>query len=58
MLFAEVHPEQGSDGTLTFSAKVADASGTLAIELRDYHTVRLPFQAEAERIAPFKRLVA
>jgi len=57
-LWAQVQPEQEADGALTFSAKVVDASGSLVLELRDYHTVRLPFQAEAERIAPFKRLVA
>jgi hypothetical protein len=57
-LWVQVLPQEDADGALTFSAKVVDASGSLALELRDYRTTPLPFQAEAERITPFKRLVA
>lgn len=57
LLMAEVQPEKGDDDALSFSARVVNASGNLALELRDYRTTPLPFQTEAELIAPFKRLV-
>jgi malonyl CoA-acyl carrier protein transacylase len=58
LLFAEVQPDKDGDGALNFSAKVMDANGNLALELRDYRTAALPFQAEPESLAPFRRLMA
>ena len=58
LLIAEVQPGKGDDDALSFSARVVNASGNLALEMRDYRTAPLPFQAEAELIVPFKRLVA
>jgi hypothetical protein len=57
-LLVQVKSQQSADDTLAFSARVVDANGDLILELCDYRTAQLPFQAEAELTAPFKRLVA
>ncbi len=55
-IFAEVR-SNNYDGRYSFNARVVDAKGRVFLELTDYQTSPLPYQAEKDLIEPLKTLV-
>jgi NAD(P)-dependent dehydrogenase (short-subunit alcohol dehydrogenase family)/acyl carrier protein len=56
-IFAEVTPARSADGNLVFDARVVDAKGRVYLEVDNYRTSPLPYQAEDDVVQPFKALV-
>ncbi len=55
-IYAEVLPQQAEDG-LYFDCRVVDEDGSVYLEMNAYRTAPIPYPADAELAAPFKRLV-
>lgn len=56
-LYAEVRPDRRGEGT-SFAARVIDQSGQILLEMENYQTAALPYQAEEDKLTPFRRFFA
>ncbi|WP_299024268.1 type I polyketide synthase [uncultured Thermanaerothrix sp.] len=56
-VWAEVIPVQSQGENRRFDARVVDARGRVIMEVTGYQTARLPYAAEAMRVAPFRAAI-
>jgi hypothetical protein len=56
-IYAEVKPRREGE-RFSFDARVVDAKGNVFLELTDYRTVALPYQADEQLVNPLKKLAA
>lgn len=56
-IFAEVKPQQHTNGSLSFDARVIDENGHIYLELNNYQTSPLPYGIEKELLSPIKRMM-
>ena len=55
-VFAEVHPQEVSEGKYRYDARVVDSDGYVYLELEDYRTASLVYPFEKDLLSPLQKL--